>query len=96
MKTAKFFQSRRGQNTAEYLIMLVLVAVGSIGIFTVFGTTVRKQLYNAVAAFTGKEGLAADSLDSLTTVAKERADRGLSMAPVGNDEFKAVQNGGGN
>lgn len=46
-------QKKLGQNTAEYLIMLVLIAGGSIGIFTVFGTTIRHHLGNVVSAFGG-------------------------------------------
>ncbi len=49
----KSLKKKLGQNTAEYLIMLVLVAVGSIGMFSIFGQTLKKQLGNAVLAIRG-------------------------------------------
>jgi hypothetical protein len=46
-------RSKRGQNTAEYLIMLTLVAVGSIALVTVFGKTVQKKIAQVTLAISG-------------------------------------------
>ena len=46
-------QKKLGQNTAEYLILLVLVAVGTIGIFSIFGGTLKSTLNNAIVAISG-------------------------------------------
>lgn len=53
MQVNKKLRKKLGQNTAEYLIMLVLIAGGSIGIFSIFGTTIRHHLGNVVSAFGG-------------------------------------------
>ena len=45
--------SRRGQNTAEYLILLVLVAVGAIAIFGAFGKSLKQQVGSAIYALEG-------------------------------------------
>jgi len=50
----KSLKKKLGQNTAEYLIMLVLVAVGSIGLFSLFGQTLKVQVGNAVLAMRGQ------------------------------------------
>lgn len=52
----KVVKSKSGQNTAEYLVMLILIAVGSIGVFTAFGATLKTHVNNAVVAFTGNAG----------------------------------------
>ena len=57
---------RLGQNTAEYLIMLVLIAGASIGLFSIFGTTLRQQMGNVVAAFSGTS----DGLTKQATIEK--------------------------
>ena len=49
----KSLNKQKGQNTAEYLVMLVLIAGGSIGMFTYFGTTIKAQLGNVIAAIGG-------------------------------------------
>lgn len=44
-----------GQNTAEYLIMLTLIAVGSIGLVTAFGQQIRNKISMVTAAFSGDD-----------------------------------------
>lgn len=48
-------QRQRGQNTAEYLIMLTLVAIGSIGLLTAFGKQIQAKLFYVAAALSGSE-----------------------------------------
>jgi hypothetical protein len=46
-------KSKLGQNTAEYLIMLTLVAIGSIGLMTAFGKTIQSKIAYVSAAISG-------------------------------------------
>jgi hypothetical protein len=77
-----------GQNTAEYLMMLVLIAGGSIGLFTYFGNTIRAHLGNVVSAFGGnKDAMVAE--DKINTMGKEAGTIGgtkHSMQGVNKDQ----------
>lgn len=53
MKNQVQLSSKRGQNTAEYLIMLTLVAIGSIGLMTAFGKTIQSKIAYVSAAISG-------------------------------------------
>jgi hypothetical protein len=53
MKTNPTLHRKLGQNTAEYLIMLTLVAIGSIGLMTAFGKTIQSKLAYVSAAISG-------------------------------------------
>ena len=48
-KTGKAPRSHSGQNTAEYILMLVLVAGAALGAFKVFGKTIIER-FNVVIA----------------------------------------------
>ena len=78
MKTCK---GKSGQNTAEYLVMLILIAVGSIGVFSAFGATLKKHVNNAVVAFTGNEGggNAIGDFSEENSGAKQATDGGHGM-----------------
>ena len=79
-----------GQSTAEYLIILILVSISSIGIMSIFGKSVRQQLSNVVAAFTGSESnmIDAETLKKAGEDAKNRASKGVSMKGISSDEIK--------
>ena len=53
MKAQVQLKSKRGQNTAEYLIMLTLVAIGSIGLMTAFGKTIQSKIAYVSSAIAG-------------------------------------------
>lgn len=78
-------RNKRGQNTAEYLILLVLVAVGSIGIFSFFGDTLHDQVQNVAAAITGDSSLTATT-NTDTDVQKVRG-KGIGMG-ISKDQIK--------
>jgi Flp pilus assembly pilin Flp len=50
---SKSFRKKLGQNTAEYLIMLTLVAVGTIGLVQVFGKQIRGKIGYVIGAMGG-------------------------------------------
>ncbi len=47
--------SRRGQATTEYILIVVLVAILSIGIITVFGDSVRELFRVASKGLAGED-----------------------------------------
>ena len=53
MKLDTLLVRQRGQNTAEYLIMLTLVAIGSIALMTMFGKTIQAKIAYVSAAIAG-------------------------------------------
>ena len=53
MKMNALLVRQRGQNTAEYLIMLTLVAIGSIALMTMFGKTIQAKIAYVSAAISG-------------------------------------------
>ena len=86
----------KGQSTAEYLIILVLVSIGSIGIMSIFGKSVRQQLSNVVAAFTGNESAMIDvsTLQKNASDARDRAMKhGVSMKGIDSSEIGAYGEG---
>jgi hypothetical protein len=64
-------QRKLGQNTAEYLIMLTLVAIGSIGLMTAFGKTIQGKIAYVSAAIAGDEAAYTKSQDNV----KKKADK---------------------
>lgn len=65
----------RGQNTAEYLIMLTLVAVASIGLFSMFGKTLRNKISFISAAISGDADNYTASQDNTTGAAAAAIQR---------------------
>ncbi|HUI60945.1 MAG TPA: hypothetical protein VLX90_12010 [Steroidobacteraceae bacterium] len=53
-------RSQRGQGMTEYIIIVALVAIGAIGVYNLFGKTVREQ--TSAMAF----GLAGNNTQSTT------------------------------
>jgi len=52
----KFFKNKKGQGMAEYIILLALVAIASIGITELLGQTVRTKLAEITVGLQGKGG----------------------------------------
>lgn len=53
MRLCEDLRAKRGQNTAEYLIMLTLVVIGSITLWTAFGKTIHSKIAYVSAAISG-------------------------------------------
>ena len=79
-------QKKLGQNTAEYLIMLVLIAGGSIGIFTVFGNTIRQHLGNVVSAFGGSSDNWTEDVKATANKGGEIGTKAVGMGGLKKDE----------
>jgi len=67
---------RRGQATVEYILLVVLVAVLSIGVITVFGNQVRDLFRVAIERMGGNATATLDS--SITDSAKGQVKKSLS------------------
>ena len=67
---------RRGQSTTEYILIVVLVAVLSIGIITVFGNQIRDLFRVSTERLGGEEDATLDS--SITDSAQGQVRKGMS------------------
>ncbi len=85
MKARTSLHTKLGQNTAEYLIMLTLVAVGSIAVMSVFGKTVKEKIGMVTAAIGGddaaytlaKTASKTDSAEGHARAAKDSSMQGV-------------------
>ena len=50
---------QRGQGMTEYLIVVALIAVGAIGVYTLFGQTIRNQTAGLALEVAGRDAAAA-------------------------------------
>jgi len=67
---------RRGQSTTEYILIVVLVAVLSIGIITVFGNQIRDLFRVSTERLGGETDSTLDS--GITDSAQGQVRKGLS------------------
>ena len=69
----KLMKSKKGQGLVEYLILVALIAVGTIGVIKVVGQNVTKQ-YERVNRAMGANGSGAITLDSVADSQLKRKD----------------------
>lgn len=84
-------KDKLGQNTAEYMIMLTLVAIGSIGLVTIFGKTIRARMSMATAALSGDEPSYTQSRAlaiKSSQAAQTRASSALTIKGIETSEFQ--------
>jgi len=88
----KFSTSNRkslGQGMMEYIIIVALIAVAAIGVYSVFGQTVRNQTAGLAKELSGNDASGAiGKAGEASTKAAERADttKGLSQYNKDNDQ----------
>lgn len=88
-------QAKRGQNTSEYLILLTLVVIGTIGLLTAFGKQIQMKLYYVVAALSGNEeeyGNAQAATRAWSKVANDKAKRQGDVKMEGIDKSDLKSN----
>lgn len=88
----KFLLSRRqrrqrGQGMTEYIVVVALIAVAAIGIYTLFGQTLRNQTAGLAMEVSGQDaqtaiGQAQTSANTSQTNANQR--KGLDNYELGN------------
>jgi Flp pilus assembly pilin Flp len=49
-----FRRSHRGQGMTEYIIVVALVAIAAIGVYNLFGSTLRNQMAGVALGLSGK------------------------------------------
>ena len=71
-------QLRKGQSTTEYILIVILVAVLSIGIITVFGDQIRDLFKVATGRLGGSEDEATITIDdSIADSASSKVKRSM-------------------
>jgi Flp pilus assembly pilin Flp len=81
----KFRQA--GQGMTEYIIIVALIAVAAIGVYSMFGKTIRGQVAGLAGevAGTGADAGKATAASAATAAAsKASADKGMSSYDAGN------------
>jgi Flp pilus assembly pilin Flp len=84
---------QRGQGMMEYVIIVALIAVAAIGVYSVFGQTVRNQtagLANEIAGVDSATQIQAAGTTASTAATRADATKGMSTYNADND-----QGGGG-
>jgi pilus assembly protein Flp/PilA len=67
MKTQSNSRKQRGQGMTEYVIIVALIAVAAIGVYSLFGRTVRNQTAGLAQEVAGTD--AATAIGNATTSA---------------------------
>jgi Flp pilus assembly pilin Flp len=81
-------RNQRGQGMTEYIIIVALIAIGAIGVYNLFGKSVRDQ--TTAMAY----GLAGDKADSTTASALAKTDADNSKTEA--DTAQGLRNFGQN
>jgi pilus assembly protein Flp/PilA len=78
-----------GQGMVEYIIIVALIAIAAIGVYSMFGKTVRNQSAGLAKELAGKDAAGAlGNADTSSGTAETRgnADKGMSQYNVDNDQ----------
>ena len=73
--------NKKGQGLVEYGIILVLVAVAAIGVFAIFGGTIKDKIAQVTAAISGDTS----SYDKEKKAAKTRSEAAATQAAKKGD-----------
>lgn len=89
---------QRGQGMMEYVIIVALIAVAAIGVYSMFGKTVRNQTAGLAKEMAGTD--ATTQIQNAGTAATSAATRGNQTKSMGsynteNDQGGAAGGGGG-
>lgn len=83
----KFSLRQAGQGMTEYIIIVALIAVAAIGVYSMFGQTIRGQvagLAGEVAGTGAASGKAAASTAAGNANTKAEQSKGMSSYDAGN------------
>lgn len=78
---------QRGQGMTEYIIIVALIAVAAIGVFRLFGDTLRNQMGGLAQELSGQSGTAqitASQTSANAAVTQAQTDKDLSNYSSGN------------
>jgi Flp pilus assembly pilin Flp len=90
MKTylEKLQHSQRGQGMMEYIVIVAMIAVSAIGVYSVFGTTVRNQTAGMAKEIAGQTAATAVSNAGTaagTALTRANTTKGMSEYAKDND-----------
>jgi Flp pilus assembly pilin Flp len=91
LSTFKFHRMKttsrqRGQGMSEYIIIVALVAVVSIGVFSAFGKVIRQQVAGMAAELAGDDGTSAiAAAKTAAGDAKTAAEKKRTMGDYGGN-----------
>ncbi len=74
----------RGQGMTEYIIIVALIAVAAIGVYNLFGSTVRNQTASMAAALGGDSGSSKSANQLATKNGKGAADEAKNVKGLEN------------
>jgi Flp pilus assembly pilin Flp len=72
-KLRNYIRKQRGQGMTEYIIIVALIAVASIGVYSLFGRSVREQTAGLAAEVSGVNGNPQIALSQQASAAAARA-----------------------
>lgn len=77
---------QQGQGMTEYIIIVALIAIAAIGVFSMFGKTVRNQAAGLAKELSGnKADTAIQQAGTAAASAQTRADADKGMAAYNKD-----------
>ncbi|CAN5714855.1 hypothetical protein BH11PSE12_BH11PSE12_33800 [soil metagenome] len=85
--TRKLSLRQAGQGMTEYIIIVALIAVAAIGVYSMFGQTIRGQvagLAGEVAGTGATAGKATASTAAASAATKAASAKGMSSYDAGN------------
>lgn len=88
---------QRGQGMMEYVIIVALIAVAAIGVYSVFGQTMRNQtagLANEMAGVDSSSQISAAGTTASTAATRADATKGMATYNADNDQGGAGGTGG--
>ena len=86
-KTAPSLKNKKGQGLIEYLIIVAIVAIGSIAVIKVVGANLDVQFANVAQALGGKESRKKEAHEVTDNVYKKR-DLGNFFEDSVNDKSR--------
>ncbi len=87
---------QRGQGMMEYIIIVALIAVAAIGVYSVFGQTIRTQTAGLATEVAGQN--AADVISDAADAAEDatgRATTAKGMGSYNHENNQGAAGGGG-
>lgn len=87
---------QRGQGMTEYIIIVALIAVAAIGVYMLFGSTIRHQTAGIAMEVAGQQGQTeVDAAGTAASAAATAAASKTSLSTYGNQATKAGGGAGG-
>ncbi|WP_225780829.1 Flp family type IVb pilin [Xenophilus sp. Marseille-Q4582] len=78
LRTAPQVRNRqRGQGMVEYIIIVALIALGSIAVYAAFGDTMRAQVSNASSVLAGGNKQSVQEMNDAKDKAKDNVNKTL-------------------